>query len=375
MPFNIPYLTGYEKKYITDALNNIGRSSDKSYAERCINLIKDNYIYRNLYLTSSCTAALEVSALLLDIKQGDEIIVPSYTFPSTANAFLRQGAAIVVADSRDDHPGLDESVIESLITNKTRAIVAVHYAGVACDMDKIMEIAENHGLLVIEDAALAFGSNYKSKPLGGIGHLGCLSFHQSKNLQCIEGGALIINDTRFRDRAISILDKGTNRNEFISGKVKRYEWVDVGSAYRMTEIHSAFLYAQLEKAEWIKEKRLSLWNLYFNAFKVLEEKDLLRLPLIPGYAGHNAHTFYLVLNNQKMMAELMSLLEVNDIEATVHYTSLDQSIFWRKNHTTNRNNINSLSYNDCLLRLPLFNSMKEDEVEYVVTNVLKFFNS
>lgn len=374
VPFNIPYLSGHEEIYITDALKNVEGSSEKRYTEKCVNLIKGNYNWPGLFLTSSCTSALEICALLLDIKEGDEIIIPSYTFPSTANAFLREGADIVFADSREDHPGIDEENIESLVTKKTRAIVPVHYAGVACDMDKIMRIAEKNGLFVIEDAALAFDSNYKSKPLGGIGHFGCLSFHKSKNLQCIEGGALIVNDKRFIDRALSILEKGTNRNEFISGEVKRYEWVDVGSAFRMSEIHSAFLYAQLEIAELIKEKRMTLWDLYFSRLKVLKDKGYLRLPFIPEYAGHNAHTFYIVLNNQKMMISLMDFLKAKDIEATVHYTSLDQSIFWRKNHTINRQNNKSLHYNDCLLRLPLYNSMKEDDVEYVATSVLKFFN-
>jgi dTDP-4-amino-4,6-dideoxygalactose transaminase len=357
IPFNIPYISGNENVYISDAVNYSANLEYDRYIDKCITFIKGRWNYKNLYLTSSCTAALEVCALLLDIKQGDEVIISSYTFPSTANAFLRQGASIVFADSRNDFPGIEEKNIESLITEKTKAIVPVHYAGVACDMDRIMDIAEDHGLYVIEDAALAFDGYYKSKPLGGIGHLGCLSFHQTKNLQCDEGGAIVIN-----------------RNEFVSGNVERYEWVEIGSSFLMTELHAAYLYGQLGKAEWIKEKRLSLWNLYYKSLKILEERGLLKLPFIPDYADHNAHTFYLVLKNNKMMIEMMSFMAEKGIQTAVHYTSLDQSIFWKKDHSPVRGNAGSLRYNDCLLRLPLFNSMTFDEVEFVTSSILSYFN-
>lgn len=375
IPFNIPYLSGNENGYIRDVLGLLTNAEYVNYTDRSIKLIKKRWDYKNLFLTSSCTAALEVCALLLDIKQGDEVIIPSYTFPSTANAFLRQGATIVFTDSRDDYPGMDVNGLESLITEKTKAIVPVHYGGISCDMDKIIDIAENHGIYVIEDAALAIDSYYKSKPLGSIGHLGCLSFHQSKNLQCGEGGALIINDNKFTERALDILEKGTNKNEFISGKALRYEWTEIGSSFLMTELHAAYLFAQVEKADWIKEKRLSLWNLYNKSFKFLEREGVVKLPFIPDYADHNAHTFYLVLNNKKMMTDLMSFLKGKDIQATVHYTSLDQSRFWKENHAPDRKNINSLVYNDCLLRLPLYNSMGINEIEYVISNLLHFFNA
>lgn len=374
VPFNIPYISGKEVLYVSDAINQSADKGYENYVDKSITLIKKQWEYKNIYLTSSCTAALEVCALLLNIKPGDEVIVPSYTFSSTANAFLRQGATIVFANSRNGNPGIEENDIESLITEKTKVIVPVHYAGVACDMDRIMDIAENHKIFVIEDSALAIDGFYKSKPLGGIGHFGCLSFHQTKNLQCGEGGAIIINDNRFIKRALGVLEKGTNRNEFVSGNVERYEWVDVGSSFLMTELHAAYLFAQLEKADWIKEKRQALWNYYYYSLKILEEKGLLKLPFIPDYANHNAHTFYLVLNSQKMMSDLMSYLKGNEIQATVHYTSLDQSIFWKKNHTPGRKNINSLLYNDCLLRLPLYNSMSENEIQFVIATVLNFFN-
>lgn len=375
IPFNIPYFSGNEHGYISDTLNHLANSEYIIYSDKCIKFIREKWDYKNLYLTSSCTAALEVCALLLDIKQGDEVILPSYTFPSTANAFLRQGAKIVFADSRSDFPGIDEKRLESLITERTKVIVPVHYAGIACDMDEIMGIAEKHKLYVVEDAAAAIDSTYKSRQLGSIGHLGCLSFHQTKNLQCGEGGAISINDDMLLRRVINILEKGTNRNELVSGKVERYEWVEIGSSYRMTELHAAFLYAQLEKADWIKEKRLSLWDFYYSSLKILEEKELLKLPFIPKYAIHNGHTFYLVLKNNELMNEVKSFLKNKGIQTAVHYTSLDQSIFWKKDHTSDRKNNNSLLYNDCLLRLPLYNSMIEEEVQYVIASVLSFFNN
>lgn len=374
IPFNIPYISGNESVYVNHVISNSYTTVGESYVNKCRKLIKKKWNFNEAFLTNSCTAALEVCAILLDIKPGDEVIIPSYTFPSTANAFLRQGATIVFADSRTDHPGIEENIIESLITERTKAIVPVHYAGIACDMDKIMDIAEKHKLYVVEDAALAFDSSYRSKPLGGIGHLGCLSFHQTKNLQCGEGGAIVINEKRFIKRALNILEKGTNRNEFISGNVERYEWVAIGSSFQMTELHAAYLYAQLENATSIKEKRLSLWNLYYKSLKILAKKELLNLPFVPEYAEHNAHSFYLVLKNRKVMTGLKAFLDEKKIESAVHYTSLDQSIFWKKDHPSFRGNINSLRYNDCLLRLPLFNSMTFDEVEYVTSSLLSYFN-
>jgi dTDP-4-amino-4,6-dideoxygalactose transaminase len=374
IPFNIPFISGKEKGYISDAVNKIISDQEDSYVNKCTALLKGKWNYKNLYLTSSCTAALEICALLLDIKPGDEVIIPSYTFPSTANAFLRAGAKIVFADSRSDFPGIDERTIESLISSRTKAIVPVHYAGIACDMDEIMRIAEKHKLYVVEDGAAAIDSIYKSRQLGSIGHLGCLSFHQTKNLQCGEGGAIIINDERYLNQVKNILEKGTNRNDMVSGKVERYEWVDIGSSFLMSELHAAYLFAQIEKAEWIIEKRLLLWNLYYNSLKILKEKDLLNLPYIPRYAGHNAHTFYIILKNNTMMTDLKSFLKKKGIQTTVHYSSLDQSIFWKKNHYSTSTNIQSLRYNNCLLRLPLFNSMTNEDVEYVTSTLLSYFN-
>jgi dTDP-4-amino-4,6-dideoxygalactose transaminase len=374
IPFNIPYISGNESIYVKHAISNLDTTTSENYVNRCRTLIKKRWNFKEVFLTNSCTSAIEVCALLLDLKPGDEVIVPSYTFPSTANAFLRQGATVVFADSKSDQPGIDEKILESLITERTKAIVPVHYAGIACDMDRIIDIADNHGIYVIEDAAPAFDGYYKSNPLGGIGHLGCLSFHQTKNLQCFEGGAIVINDSSFLKRALNILEKGTNRSEFISGYVGRYEWVDIGSSFLMSELHAAYLYAQIEQAEWIKKKRLSLWNLYNKSLKILQEKELLSLPLVPKYAEHNAHTYYIVLRSNNILTDLKSFLEEKDIQTAVHYTSLDQSIFWKKDHSSSSRNTESLRYNDCLLRLPLFNSMTFDEVEYVTSSILSYFN-
>ena len=374
IPFNIPYLSGNESIYVKNAINNLNTTNSASYTDKCRTFIKTKWNFNELFLTNSCSAALEVCTLLLDIKPGDEIIVPSYTFTSTANAFIRQGATIVFADTQKNHPGIDENTIESLINEKTKAIIPVHYAGVACDMDEIMKIAEKHDLYVIEDAALAFDGYYRSKPLGGIGHLGCLSFNQTKNLQCEEGGAILINENRFIKKAQNILEKGTNRNEFLTGKVERYEWVEVGSSFLMTELHAAYLYAQLENAEWIKERRVSLWNLYYKSLKILLEKRLLGLPLVPQYAEHNAHTFYIVLDNSKMLTDLKSYMEEKDIQTAVHYSSLDQSIYWKRDHSSSLKNPESLRFNNCLLRLPLYNSMTIEEVDYVTSSLLSYFN-
>jgi dTDP-4-amino-4,6-dideoxygalactose transaminase len=372
IPFNIPYSSGNEKVYVTDVINN---SHKEDYINNCRSFLKSKWNCNEIYLTSSCTAALEVCALLLDIKPGDEVIVPSYTFPSTAIAFLRQGAKIVFADSRSDYPGIDQDKLESLITKRTKAIVPVHYGGIVCDMDAIMKVADKHEIFVVEDAATAFDSNYNDKPAGTIGHLGCLSFHETKNLQCGEGGAIIINDNRFLNRVISILDKGTNRNEFLTGTVERYEWVELGSAYLMSELHAAYLFAQLENADWIKEKRMSLWNEYSNSMKILQEKGFLRLPFIPEFANHNAHTFYIILNSPPKMEEMKRFLSGKNIHAAVHYTSLDRSKYWKENYTVTSEVSNSNIFNDCLLRLPLYNTMTNEEVLFISSTILNYYRS
>ena len=272
--FNEPYCTGNEPKYIQDAINRGKLSGNGYYTKKCQHFLEEKLGVKKCLLTTSCTDALEMCAILLDIQPGDEVIMPSYTFVSTANAFVLRGAKIVFCDSRPDHPGMDESLIEGLLTEKTKAIVPVHYAGVACDMDKIMSIAKQHDLFVVEDAAQAIDSHYKGKPLGSIGHLAAFSFHETKNISSGEGGALIINDDRFLERSEIIWEKGTNRSAFWRGEVDKYGWVDIGSSFLPSEITAAFLWAQLESLEKIQEQRKSIWNAY-NAVFLKIKNDLL----------------------------------------------------------------------------------------------------
>jgi dTDP-4-amino-4,6-dideoxygalactose transaminase len=374
IPFNIPYISGGEITCITEAISHELSNNSISYSTKCRMLLKSKYEYNDLYLTQSCTAALEVGAILLDLKQGDEVIIPSYTFPSTANAFLRQGVKIVFTDCNSNYPVIDEGKIKSCITPDTKAIVPVHYGGFICNMDAIMKIAGEYGLFVIEDAAAAFDSKYKGKQAGTFGHLGCLSFHSTKNVHCGEGGAIIINDNRFFKKIVSILDKGTNKDELTNRVIDRYEWVSVGSSFRMSELHAAFLFDQLGKADWIKEKRRLLWDYYYKSLKILEEKNVLRLPVINKYLDYNAHMFYIILDNKERLTDLKKFLNENDIQATVHYTSLDCSKFWKDNFHSDRTNYNSQLFNDCLLRLPLYNSMETKEIAFVVMKIMEYFN-
>jgi dTDP-4-amino-4,6-dideoxygalactose transaminase len=369
IPFNKPYLTGKELDYIKDAVSRGKISGNGYYTQKCHEFFQERYGFKKCLLTSSCTDALEMAAILCNIQQGDEVIVPSYTFVSTANAFVLRGAKIVFADSRSDYPGIDESKIESLITSKTKVIVIVHYAGVACDMDLIMDIATRHHLLVVEDAAQAIDSFYKGKPLGGISHFGCFSFHETKNIQCGEGGMLIINDERFSRRAEIIWEKGTNRAEFFRGDVNKYGWEDIGSSFLPSEVTAAFLYAQLENLDHIQAKRKSLWNKYYEEFvknRIIE----LKLPAIPDYAGNNAHMFYLVCNNQHQRTEIIKVLRSNDILAVFHYLSLHKSPFYGSKHD-GRELPESDRYSDCLLRLPFYFELNESEV----VGIVKIINS
>ena len=309
-PFNKPYITGKEVHYIYDAVASGHISGNGKYTKKCQQYFENNWGFKKTLLTTSCTDALEMCALLLDIQPGDEVIVPSYTFVSTALAFVRQGAKIVFVDSRKDHPGIDEDKIEDLITSKTKVIVPVHYAGVASDMDKIMDIAERHNLFVVEDAAQAIDSYYRGKDgikqaLGTIGHLSAFSFHETKNIQCGEGGLLGINDKRFVERAEVIWEKGTNRAEFFRGEVNKYGWVDIGSSFLPSEITAAFLWAQLENLDAIQKKRKKIWKQYYDGLKPLADKGYFKLPEIPDYGVNNGHMFYLVCPS---LAERISLI-------------------------------------------------------------------
>ena len=330
------------------------------------------YGFKKVLLTSSCTDALEMAALLLDFKPGDEVIMPSYTFVSTANAFVLRGAKIVFADSRADHPGIDEDKIADLITSKTKAIVPVHYAGVACDMDKIMSLAKNHNLCVIEDAAQAVDGYYKVRPLGSIGHMAAFSFHETKNVISGEGGMLAINDEKFIKRAEIIREKGTNRSAFFRGEVDKYSWVDIGSSFLPSDIIAAFLFAQLENMEKIQQRRIKIWELYHELLKPLLNSSQVMLPRLPEYATNNAHMYYLVTKTPKLRNQLIAHLNSKSINAIFHYLSLNKSPFYTDKNIT-QDLYNSDRYTGCLARLPLFYELTESDVKRVAAEVLNFF--
>lgn len=358
VPFNKPYLVGNELSYIKDAVFHGKISGNGHYTWKCHEFFQERYGFKKCLLTTSCTDALEMAAILCNIQFGDEVIIPSYTFVSTANAFVLRGAKIVFADSREDHPGIDESKIETLITSRTKIIVAVHYAGVACDMDIIMDIAKRHNLIVVEDAAQAIDSFYKGKPLGGIGHLGCFSFHETKNIQCGEGGMLVINEERFLRRAEIIWEKGTNRAEFFRGEVNKYGWIDIGSSFLPSEITAAFLYAQLENLNDIQKKRKEIWNKYYKNLAILKQLGI-KLPGLPSYATNNAHMFYIVCKTIEQRTDLISKLKRNNILAVFHYLSLHKSPFYREKHGGRKLPVSD-RYSDCLLRMPLFYELEID---------------
>lgn len=371
IPFNKPHLTGKEMHYMYDAVSTGKISGNGKYTKKCQDLFKENYRFGKCMLTTSCTDALEMAAILINIEPGDEVIMPSYTFVSTANAFILRGAKIVFIDSRKDHPGMDEDAIESVINNKTKAIVPVHYAGVACDMDKIMSIASKHGLYVIEDAAQAIDSYYTSKDgtkkaLGSIGHLAAFSFHETKNIISGEGGMLVINDSQFEDRAEIIWEKGTNRSSFFRGEVDKYGWVDVGSSFLPSEIIAAFLFAQLENIQDIQKQRKFLWHTYNDGLKEWAFKNNIKTPFIPDFAENNAHMFYLVFENLEKRSKIIEALKSNNILSVFHYLSLHNSPFYKTKHD-DRQLILSNHYSDCLLRLPMFYGLSNDEISRIIS--------
>ncbi|AWI25076.1 dTDP-4-amino-4,6-dideoxygalactose transaminase [Flavobacterium pallidum] len=373
LPFNKPYFTGNETKYIEDAVSSGKISGNGDYTKKCQAFFEQHYGFKKCLLTTSCTDALEMAAILIDIQPGDEVIMPSYTFVSTANAFVLRGAKIVFADSRKDHPNMDENAIEGLITTKTKAIVPVHYAGVACEMDTIMEIAKKHNIYVIEDAAQAIDSYYIGKdnirrPLGSIGHMAAFSFHETKNIISGEGGLLAINDEEFINRAEIIWEKGTNRSSFFRGEVDKYGWVDIGSSFLPSEIIAAFLWAQLENLKQIQTVRKNHWEGYFDKLSDWAGANQIELPKVPEYATNNGHMFYLVCNSLEQRTKLLGYLKQNRILAVFHYISLHTSPFYAPKHEggelpeTDR-------FTDTLVRLPLFYELNPDEV---IEALLKF---
>ncbi len=396
IPFNKPHLTGKEAHYMYQAVYNGKLSGNGEFTKKCQRYFEQRYGFKKCLLTTSGTDALEMCAMLCDLKQGDEVIVPSYTFVSTALAFLREGAKVVFADSMKRNPNLDAETLESLITPRTKVIVPVHYAGVACDMDAIMAIAERHNLLVVEDAAQAIDSYYLAsgdgrapKPLGSIGHFAAFSFHETKNITAGgEGGLLVVNDERFVRRAEIIWEKGTNRAEFFRGEVNKYGWVDMGSSFLPAEINAAFLWAQLENLDEIQTKRKALWNCYYEHLSKIitdynEQNTSARdtslnkavpfaLPDIPAYAANNAHMFYLILPSLEARTALIKHLKENDILAVFHYLSLHNSQFYKDKHD-GRSLLECDRYADTLVRLPMFYDLSLDDVTHICTLIKELY--
>lgn len=377
IPFNKPFFTGKETLYIKEAVASGKISGNGMFTKKCHEFFQNKYGFKKCLLTTSCTDALEMAAILLDIQPGDEVIMPSYTFVSTANAFVLRGAKIVFADSMAINPNIDEDKVEELITPKTKAIVVVHYAGIACDMDAIMSIAKKHSLFVVEDAAQAIDSFYTGKggvkkPLGSIGHMAAFSFHETKNIISGEGGMLVINDKQFEKRAEIIWEKGTNRSAFFRGEVDKYGWVDIGSSFLPSEIVSAFLFAQLEHLDEIQQKRLQLWNEYEEGLKSLENGNEIRLPFIPGYATNNAHMFYVVCKNIEQRNQIIAALKGNDILSVFHYLSLHKSPFYHSKHD-GRELRESDMYSGCLLRLPMYYELEVRDIRMICENIKSVF--
>ncbi|MES9827252.1 MAG: dTDP-4-amino-4,6-dideoxygalactose transaminase [Candidatus Thiodiazotropha sp.] len=373
IPFNKPYMTGKELWFISQAHANGHLAGDGDFTSKCNAWIENRIGCEKALLTHSCTAALEMTAILADIQPGDEVIMPSYTFVSTANAFLLRGAIPVFVDIRADTLNIDENKIEEVITSKTKAIVPVHYAGVGCEMDVIMEIAQRHNLLVIEDAAQGIMSSYKGRPLGSIGHMATLSFHETKNIISGEGGALLVNAPELVERAEIVREKGTNRRQFFRGQVDKYSWVDIGSSFLPGEIISAFLWAQMEEAEEITKRRLNIWNTYFQWFEACENLQQIRRPIVPANCSHNAHMFYLLLPDIKARTEFITNLKQRDIHAVFHYVPLDSSPMGRRFGRKNGDMSNTDNIANRLVRLPLWVGIEEHQA-YVVQQILASLN-
>lgn len=366
VPFNIPYMTGKELFYIAEAHFNNMLAGDGPFTKKCHSWLEQVTGARKALLTHSCTAALEMAAMLADIQPGDEVIMPSYTFVSTANAFVLRGGVPVFVDIRPDTLNIDETKIEAAITPRTKAIVPVHYAGVGCEMDTIMEIANRHNLLVIEDAAQGVFALYKGKTLGTIGHMGCYSYHETKNIISGEGGALIINDERFVERAEIIREKGTNRSQFFRGQVDKYTWVDIGSSYLPGEVIAAFLWAQLEEAENITTKRLQIWEKYHSQLESLDQKGVLARPFIPGHCQHNAHMYYVILDSLATRTKLIDSLREQEIHSVFHYVPLHSSPAGKKYARTHGEMLNTDNLSERLLRLPIWFDLTESHQQRVI---------
>lgn len=372
IPFNKPYFSGRELNYLETVCHSTTMSGNGQFTKKCHAFLEKRYGFKKCLLATSGTDALEMCAMLCDLKPGDEVIVPSYTFVSTALAFLREGAKVVFADSCDATPNMEAAQIEPLINEHTKVIAVVHYAGVAVDMDPIMKLAAKHNIIVVEDAAHSIDSYYKGRSLGSIGHLGAFSFHETKNISSGEGGMLIVNDERFIRRSEIVWEKGTNRAEFYRGMVNKYGWCDMGSSFLPSEFNAAYLWAQLEQLDDIQEKRKHIWEMYYAGLNG-KTGDKIRMPFLPDYATNNAHMFYLVCESLNYRTKLMSFLKENGVQTTFHYLPLHSSEYYKNKHD-GRELVNCDRYGDCLVRLPLFYELKDEEVELVINKIIEFVN-
>ncbi len=373
IPFNKPYFTGKETKYIEQAVRNGKISGDGAFTKKCHEFFENKFGFKKVLLTTSCTDALEMAAILIDIKEGDEVIIPSYTFVSSANAFVLRNARIVFADSSANNPNLDVDQIEGLITEKTKAIVVVHYAGIANDMQKVMDLATKYGLYVIEDAAQAIDSYYRDQPLGAIGDLAAFSFHETKNIISGEGGMIVINNEKFMDRAEIIREKGTNRSAFFRGEIDKYGWVDIGSSFLPADVTAAILLAQLENLEKIQQRRKEIWSIYHKALTKLAEEGYIKLPVIPEYATNNGHMFYILCRSEEERQGLIQHLKKHDILAVFHYLSLHKSTFFHKIHDQRQLPMTDY-YSDHLLRLPFYYELGPDDQELIIKLIYEFYS-
>jgi dTDP-4-amino-4,6-dideoxygalactose transaminase len=370
--FNKPAIVGNEIKYIQDAIEKQRLAGNNEYTKKCQALLDDFGCKKSL-LTTSCTAALEMSAILLNINPGDEVIMPSFTFVSTANAFILQRAKIVFVDIRPDTMNMDENLIEDAITEKTKAIVPVHYAGVSCEMDKILEIAQKYNLFVVEDAAQGVMAKYRNKFLGTIGDIGCYSFHETKNYNCGEGGAILLNDEKWIERAEIIWEKGTNRTKFFRGEIDKYTWVDIGSSYLPSELNAAYLLAQLEQRNKIKKNRLKSWNLYYEKLKKIQNNGLIELPFIPDHCEQNGHLFYIKVKNLEERTNLLNFLRQKGIKAVFHYIPLHSSPAGERFSRFHGEDKFTTRESERLVRLPLFYDLQPNQIEYIADCIYKFY--
>ena len=368
IPYNKPYLTGKETEYITEAVYSGKISGNGNFTKKCHEFFKNNYGFKHCLLTNSCTDALEMIALLLELKERDEVIMPSYTFVSTANAFMLRGAKIKFADSLPDHPNIDPIQIEKLISPNTKAIIVVHYAGMACKMDEIMEIAKKHAIPVIEDAAQAIDTYYNGRALGSIGDMSTFSFHETKNIISGEGGMLVINNEKYKSRSEILWEKGTNRAAFFRGEVAKYNWVDLGSSFLPSEVTAAFLYAQLENLNDIENRRKEIWNLYNDSLK-----DIIETPNIPSGSGNNAHIFYIICKSLDERTALIQHLKGHGVLAVFHYLPLHESPFYLQ--SGDKSDLpNATKYANCLLRLPLFYELTDEQVLFICEKIKEFYS-